>query len=364
MTNRENQILEEIRKNPLISQKELAEKLGITRSGAAVHISNLIKKGYITGKGYIVRENPYVCVVGGANIDIYGFPFKKLIKNDSNPGAIKLALGGVGRNISENLVKLGIDTNLITVLGDDIYADNITEHSREVGIKIENSLIMKNSNSSTYLSILDENGNMDVAIAAMDIFENMNVEFIKTKDKIIKNSNLCVIDTNIPKETIEYIVKEFSGDTEFLLDTVSTSKAMKIKDIIGYFQIIKPNKIEAEILTGIKIKTDSDLKKAGDIFINKGVKTVIITLGEDGVYYQNEEKSGIFKTKKVKMVNASGAGDAFAAGLAYSHINSLDIYESVKFSAMASIVAISSEETINPKLSVEEIHKIERELER
>ena len=74
MTQRERQILNWIEENPLISQQELAEKAGITRSSVAVHISNLMKKGYITGKGYIVHTAPYVTVVGGVNMDIGGWP--------------------------------------------------------------------------------------------------------------------------------------------------------------------------------------------------------------------------------------------------------------------------------------------------
>ena len=68
MTQRERQILNWIEANPLISQQELADKAGITRSSVAVHISNLMKKGYITGKGYIVHTAPYVTVVGGINM--------------------------------------------------------------------------------------------------------------------------------------------------------------------------------------------------------------------------------------------------------------------------------------------------------
>ena len=70
MTQRERQILQWIEENPMISQEELAKKAGISRSAVAVHISNLMKKGYIAGKGYVLRSGTYVAVVGGVNIDI------------------------------------------------------------------------------------------------------------------------------------------------------------------------------------------------------------------------------------------------------------------------------------------------------
>ena len=93
----------------MISQQELADKLQITRSSVAVHISNLLKKGYIAGKGYVLRSGSYAVVVGGVNVDIGGRSFAPLVEADSNPGAVTVSLGGVGRNIAHNLALLGTD---------------------------------------------------------------------------------------------------------------------------------------------------------------------------------------------------------------------------------------------------------------
>ena len=103
MTQRERQILQLIEDNPMIQQNEIAEKLGITRSSVAVHISNLIKKGHIAGKGYVLRSGSYAVVVGGVNVDIGGRSFAPLVASDSNPGTVSVSLGGVGRNIAHNL---------------------------------------------------------------------------------------------------------------------------------------------------------------------------------------------------------------------------------------------------------------------
>ncbi len=79
MTQRERQILQWIESDPMISQAELAQRLGITRSSVAVHISNLIKKGCIAGKGYVLRTGTYAVVIGGVNIDICGKSFAPLV---------------------------------------------------------------------------------------------------------------------------------------------------------------------------------------------------------------------------------------------------------------------------------------------
>ena len=117
MTNREKEILEIIRSNPLISQKELAVRLGITRSSVAGHIMKLTDKGLIRGKGYILKGSPYAVVIGAANMDIQGYPGTPLVQKDSNPGQVKISCGGVGRNIAENMARLGLDVKLLTLLG-------------------------------------------------------------------------------------------------------------------------------------------------------------------------------------------------------------------------------------------------------
>ena len=89
MTQREQEILNILKQEPTISQNDIASRLGITRSSVAVHITNLLKKGYLLGKGYIVQDEPYVLVIGGSNIDIQGFPKEKLIQRDSNIGTVK-----------------------------------------------------------------------------------------------------------------------------------------------------------------------------------------------------------------------------------------------------------------------------------
>ena len=120
MTQREQQILQLIEADPMISQQAIAEKLGITRSSVAVHISNLIKKGTIAGKGYVLRNEDYAVVVGGVNVDIGGRSFVPLVAADSNPGQVTMSLGGVGRNIAHNMSLLGLEVRLLTAYGNDL----------------------------------------------------------------------------------------------------------------------------------------------------------------------------------------------------------------------------------------------------
>lgn len=356
MTNREQEILALIRQNPMISQHDLAKILGIARSSVAVHITNLIKKGRIAGKGYIIQDEEFVTVVGGVNVDIIGFPDSTLVPRDSNPGRVKISSGGVGRNIAENLVKLGVLTKLISAVGEDIYGQQVLDEARLIGLDMQDLLILNGQPTSTYMAVLDEKGDMNVAIAHMDIFEKISIGFIKHKRHLIENSRACVIDTNIPQEVIEYILTNNKAD--FFLDPVSTVKAMKIKDLVGSFHTIKPNKIEAEILSGIKINCRADFDACAEYFLTKGVKRVFITLGAEGLYYNDGMNKRHLPAEKISAINATGAGDAFMAALVYSHCNDFDIDYSARFAMAASALALSHEDTINPNMSVENVKSL------
>jgi pseudouridine kinase len=361
MTNREEELLRLISKNPAISQNELAAMLGITRSSVAVHITNLTKKGQILGKGYILKQEDYVCVLGGSNMDIVGFPSGKLNVHDSNPGKVKISLGGVGRNIAENLVHLGVDTKLISAIGDDLYGKKILDHANAIGLDMKNSLVLGRRPTSTYLAILDESGDMNAAISQMDIFDELTIEFIQNQRQVIENAKICVIDTNMPEGVINYVVDNFRH-TPLILDTVSTAKALKVKSRIGGFHTIKPNKMEAELLSGIKILGEEDLLKTSQYFLDQGVKRVFITLGEDGVFFNDGKGNKLIAAPKVKPVNATGAGDAFVAALAYCHFNNMGTEDSARFAMGAAVMALSYEDTINPNISKQNVNKTMKEI--
>lgn len=353
MTNREREVLKYIQENPLISQNELAEKLSITRSSVAVHIANLMKKGLIKGKGYILADDNYVTVIGACNIDVAGIPFKKLIEKDSNPGNVKFSMGGVSRNISENLRRLDVNVELMTVFADDTNGQSLKKNCMDLGIRISNSLTVQNATTATYVYISDTDKDMQLAISDMEIYKHITPEFIKSKSDSISKSNVIVLDTCLELDTIDYITKNF--DVPIFIDLVSVSRGMKVTDIIGKFHTIKPNKYEAEMLSGIKIDSVADLRRASEYFIKKGVKQVFISLGSKGVYYSNGVKSNLLSPYESNVVNTTGAGDSFMAGIVYGYLNNYDIQESAKLGSAAASICIESMDTINKELSLEKI---------
>lgn len=353
MTQRERQILRWIEENPFISQQELAEKAGITRSSAAVHISNLMKKGYITGKGYIVSPASYVVVVGGVNMDIGGISHAQLVSADSNPGRVRISLGGVGRNIAHNMALMGLDVRMVTVLGGDFYAQKIVSTCGEMGIDISRSLRVADAITSTYLFISGPDGDMKLAISDMDIYSHLTPAFLASKLSLFNNAKLLVVDTNIPAESIAWLVEHV--EVPVFADPVSTAKAEKLRPVLGKLHTIKPNRIEAELLSGVSITDERSLRRAANVLLKTGLQQVFISLGAGGVFAANQDRGLHLPSIPGSMVNATGCGDAFMAALAWAYMEGMDLEQSAYAGLAASSIALEGSETINPEMSVDAI---------
>ncbi|MGL4730609.1 MAG: carbohydrate kinase family protein [Clostridium sp.] len=307
-------------------------------------------------------NNSYVLVLGMSIIDILGFCENKYKQCDSIPGKIKISFGGVCRNIAENLARVGVNTQFISVIGDDKNGRDMVDHSKEIGYCMDNSLILENGSTPTYMAVLDECGEMVSAVVDMESANKLDTNFIDSKADIIKNAEYTILDSDNP-ELLKYILETFKGQTKFILDPISSAKAANVKHLISHFHTIKPNRLEAEALCGFKIKNIEDAKRAGKYLLEQGVENVFISLDADGVYYCNDKCCGIVKSEQVKVKNVTGAGDSFVSGIAYGYMNNLPMDEIVRVAIAMSVITIRHEETINPNMSMDLINKTIEELE-
>ncbi|MBQ6819996.1 MAG: carbohydrate kinase family protein [Clostridium sp.] len=303
------------------------------------------------------KKNPYILVLGASIVDIIGFSRGKYHGGDSIPGNIKISLGGVCRNIAENLARVDVNTEFISILGGDDQGRSILDNSKKIGYNMENSLILEDEYTPTYMAILNENGEMESAIVDMECLNKMDSKFIDSKASIIENAEYVILDADNP-ELLEYILTKFNGKTKFILDPVSAAKAAKVKHLIKYFHTVKPNRIETELLCGIKIEKEEDLVNAANYFRELGVENVFISLDADGIYYRNGNDEGKIKTSNVRVKNVTGAGDSFVAGIGYGYMNNLSIRDTAKYAIAMSVITIDHEETINPNMSVEYVNEV------
>ncbi len=126
-----------------------------------------------------MREKEYIVTIGSANMDVAGYSHASLNYADSNPGKIKFTPGGVGRNIAHNLALLGKNSWLLTAVGNDFYGQSLLAQTNQSGVHVDKCLIVSGENTSSYLSLLDNTGEMLVAINDMSITEHISAEFLR-----------------------------------------------------------------------------------------------------------------------------------------------------------------------------------------
>ena len=358
MTEKEKQVLQIISDNPMIEQEEIGKLLHISRSTVAVHISSLIKQGYLIGKGYVLAKDKYVVGIGAANVDVYGKSQVKIKTHYDHPSKINTSVGGVTRNVLENLSLLDVKTKLLSAVGNDIYGEMILTHSKNAGIDVSNVIKMDGYSSGLFMQVQDKDNDMYLALCDMSVNSNINKEYVISKDSIISNAKAIVLDPSINIEVIDYIVEKYANKIPIFIDPISENYAKKIKPYIGKIFACKPNRSELEVLSGIKINKDDDAIKAGRSLLNKGLKKVYISLGRKGSIYMDKQGNIINKKKKAieKIVNASGAGDAFFATIIYAYMNDIDAELALDLANAAGAMALNSASPINPNLSIKSLY--------
>ena len=296
------------------------------------------------------RKQPYICVIGGANIDFNCQCYPPARLHTSNPGAVYSSFGGVARNIAENLARLDLPVYMITALGADDNAKQLSKHLIDLGVQLD-SCIIKDAKTSSYISVLDETGEMLIAVSAMDIFEKLTPDFIEARRDLIRKASICVLDTNLRKDVIKDVLS-ITDDAKVYMDFVSVEKTQKIKSMVGQFHTIKPNRLEAEALTGMKIDNKKSIELAADSLLKQGVKQVVLSLGDEGVYYCNEEGRGFLpSTAGSKFISTSGAGDALMSGLVYAGFHGLSNKQAVWYGLTASSITMENKGAVNPLMN-------------
>lgn len=249
-----------------------------------------------------------ILVVGGTNIDIYGKTLKKLISEDSNNGEINFLIGGVGKNISENLARLDLDVTFATVIGNDHFKEEIESYFNTLNLKT----LIKTSKQPTpkYLAVFNEENEFVLGVNDMKALTDLNVEFLKSIN--FNNYDLVVIDANLTDEAIKYITENVK--IPIYAEAISTNKVMKFKPYLSKITALKCNLLEAKALVG----QDLPILNLAESLAKEGLKELYLTDGSKGSYFYTNDLLRYFPSVSEEIVNTSGAGDAFFAGVIYA----------------------------------------------
>ena len=299
----------------------------------------------------------YVVVIGPTLVDVIGTPKKRLVIHDSNPGTIRTVFGGVSRNIACNLQRLGVNVVFITIVGNDADGRGSVEDAKKLGINMDCTIFREDMSTAKFMCINQEDRDLYVGLVDTKIVDSMSVADVKPFEEVIRNASACVVDTDNPREVLEYLVDEHSHVPLFV-DTISAQKAARVKDLIHSFYAVKPNDIEAEAFLDMTIEEEEDYIVAADRFIEEGVKRVFLSLGAKGLYCADETKHGHVYPLPVPIRNTLGAGDSVMAAMVYSYIHELSIDESAHFATATAAITIQAKGATSEELSETKVREL------
>jgi len=328
-----------------------------------------------------------VLVVGGMNLDIEGSPDAEMRMRDSNPGRIRFAPGGAGRNVAENLARLGLPVELVSAVGPDAAGSQVLDQTAAAGVGVRGVAVLAGESTSCYVSVLDGAGDMAVAVAGMGIYDaylpDRALAALALAEAAARERSFCgpdqtpfsavVLDGNLLPECLEAVLDRYPG-LDAWFDPVSAAKARRFavyKDgvLLGRLQAAKPNLLEARALalgfpeTPVDAADDASTRLArareyADFLRSRGLPLVLVSLGGEGVLWSDAVETILGRPPSLAAVSATGAGDAFLAGaLRYmlTAVPAAGAAALLPYACAASALTLQDAAAVSPRLSARDL---------
>ncbi len=298
-----------------------------------------------------------VVVIGAASLDTKGRPKSSIVAGTSNPGYIRVSAGGVGRNVAENLARLGVPTLLLSAVGDDAVGRQILETTRAGGVDISRVIISSDWPSATYLAVVDENGTPALSIDDMQIMQLVTPQYIYAHRRWIKEASMVVLDANLSPAAITSAISACTKwKVPVCIDPVSVALAPRIKPYLSQVHMVMPNEDEAETLCGIPASDSFQARSAAQRLVALGVNTAVITLAAKGLVYATSEESGHVPAINIEVVDPTGGGDALTGALVFGLVNGFPVSEAARLGVSAAALTLACTDTVCPDLSLERLY--------
>ena len=300
----------------------------------------------------------HLLIIGAASLDTKGRAGQAIQSGTSTPGAIRISVGGVGRNIAENLARLGEPVVLLSAVGDDGSGQRILRQAAECGIDVSHVLVDGSHRTAAYLAVLDDTGNLVMSIDDMSINRDLiTPDFVYRRRALFRDACMIVLDANLSPATLDTIFRlARKYEVPVCADPTTATLAPQLCPYLPDLLLVTPNGAEAEALCGIQVTGRESGLEAAQKLVGLGVQIAIVTLGATGLVYATSQESGHVPAIECEVVDFTGAGDALTAAVVFGLLNDFPMDEAVRLATSAAALTLQSRETVCPTLSLEQLY--------
>jgi pseudouridine kinase len=279
-------------------------------------------------------ESP-VLVVGAAGVDIVGALKGEPHMGTSNPSRIRSSFGGVARNVSENLARLGQPVRLLTAVGEDEVGGRLLEQVACAGVDVSAALRTPDKPTGTYLAVVDSKGALQFALDDMYTVSSLSKDTLRKAVSLARRARIPIC-----------------------ADPTSAALAGKLRPYLSKMNLIVPNCNEAGVLCDQTIDASKRRQtlEAAKCLVNQGVELAIITLAQYGVCYATSQTSGRVPAIRTEIIDPTGGGDALTAAVIFALLNDIPLDDAVRLGVSAATYTLCYSGAVVPDLTLEKLY--------
>jgi ribokinase len=304
-------------------------------------------------------SKPKVVVVGSSNTDM-------IIKLDKIPvpgetvigGEFSTAAGGKGANQAVAAARAGGDVTFIACVGEDMFGQESLDGFVKDGINTDHIIKQSKAASGVALIFVDKKGENSIAVASGANFE-LTPDHIAQVSDVIKSADILVMQLETPVDTITAAAKIAKDNGVKVILNPAPAQALG-DDLLECLSVLTPNEIEAEVVSGVKVEDDASAQEAARVLLDKGLDSVLITLGPKGVFAANRDGAKMVPGFTVDAVDTTAAGDVFNGALSVALCVNTSLDEAIRFANAAgalSVTKLGAQPSAPTRQEIEELVK-------
>jgi len=287
-----------------------------------------------------------VVVVGGMNVDTLARISGETVPGSSNPGTTVTGHGGVGRNVAENLARLGSPVRMIGLVGEDHHGTELVAHLTGLGVDVH-GVRRTTTRTGTYTAVLDHGGSLVIGVADMAATESLGPEHVDAD--AVRGASWLVLDGNLRTDTIAHCLELAAAEeVPVVLDPVGVAKAARLGEVPG-LHTFTPNRDELRAWAGTA-EVDAALARAH----GQGVEVVWLRDGARGSTLHCADGTAItVRLPPAPVADVTGAGDSMLAAYVHRLRGGDSIEDAGWFATAAAWLTVGSPSAVRPDLTEE-----------